>query len=102
MPIFVAHCDKKMLFQSYANLSSKSKFWQFFQKYFDVNELWAGKNSFSTYVCYTKPPSVTKNVVGLQIDDAGHVDRNSSADVARVVGLQTDAVVVTETRLNTI
>ena len=46
-----------------------------------------------------KPPSVTKNVVGLQIDDVGHVDRNSSADVARVVGLQTDAVVVTETRL---
>ena len=45
-----------------------------------------------------KPPSVTKNVVGLQIDDAGHVDRNSSADVARIVGLQTDAVVVTETR----
>ena len=24
-----------------------------FEKYFDVNELWAGKNSFSTYVCYT-------------------------------------------------
>ena len=24
--------------------------WEFFQKYFDVNELWAGKNSFSTYV----------------------------------------------------
>ena len=45
-----------------------------------------------------KPPSVTKNVVGLLIDDVGHVDRNSSADVARVVGLQTDAVVVTETR----
>ena len=47
-----------------------------------------------------KPPSVTKNVVGLQIKDAGHVDRNSSADVARVVGLQTDAVVVTETRFS--
>ena len=28
------------------------------------------------------------------------MDRNSSADVARVVGLQTEAVVVTETRLN--
>ena len=24
-----------------------------FQKYFDANELWAGKNLFSTYVCYT-------------------------------------------------
>ena len=47
-----------------------------------------------------KPPSVTKNVVGLQINDAGHVDRNSSADVARVVGLQNDAVVVTETRFS--
>ena len=31
---------------------------------------------------------------------AGHVDRNSSAHVAHVVGLQTDAVVVTETRFN--
>ena len=48
--------------------------------------------------CSFKPPSVTKNVVGLQIDDAGHVYRNSSADVARVVGLQTDTVFVTETR----
>ena len=46
-----------------------------------------------------KPLSVTTNVVGLQTDDAGHVDRNSSAHVAHVVGLQTDAVVVTETRL---
>ena len=45
-----------------------------------------------------KPPSVTKNVVGLQTDDADHVGQNSSAHVARVVGLQTDAVVVTETR----
>ena len=35
-----------------------------------------------------KPLSVTTNVVGLQTDDAGHV--------ARVVGLQTDPVVVTE------
>ena len=42
-----------------------------------------------------KPPSVTTNVVGLQTDDAG----NSSAHMARVVGLQTDAVVVTETLL---
>ena len=38
------------------------------------------------------------NVVGLQTDDAGNVDQNSSAHMARVVGLQTDAVVVTETR----
>ena len=49
-----------------------------------------------TPICL-KPPSVTKNVVGLQIDGAGHVDRNSSA-----VGLQTDAVVVTETRFSSI
>ena len=50
-----------------------------------------------------KPPSVTTNVVGLQTDDAGgHVDQNSSAHLARVVGLQTDAVVVTETCLNEI
>ena len=49
-----------------------------------------------------KPPSVTTNVVGLQTDDVGHVDQNSSADVARVVGLQTDAVVVTETRLRSL
>ena len=48
---------------------------------------------------YVKPPSVTTNVVGLQTDDAGHAGQNSSADVARVVGLQTVAVVVTETRL---
>ena len=36
------------------------------------------------------------NVVGLQTDDAGNVGQNSSAHVACVVGLQTDAVVVTE------
>ena len=42
--------------------------------------------------------SVTTNVIGLQNDDAGHVGQNSSAQVARVVGLQTDAVVVTESR----
>ena len=42
--------------------------------------------------------SVTSNVVGLQTDDAGHVGQNSSAHVAHVVGLQTDAVVVTEAR----
>ena len=54
------------------------------------------------YTFYTgiKPLSVTMNVVGLQTDDAGHVDGNSSAHVAHVVGLQTDAVVVTETRLS--
>ena len=40
-----------------------------------------------------------KNVVGLQTDDADNVGQNSSAHVACVVGLQTDAVVVTETRL---
>ena len=40
------------------------------------------------------------NVVGLQTDDTGNVGQNSSANVARVVGLQTDAVVVTETRFN--
>ena len=39
-------------------------------------------------------------VVGLQTDDAAHVGQNSSAHVARVVGLQTDAVVVTETRFS--
>ena len=39
-------------------------------------------------------------VVGLQTDDAGHVGQNSSAHLARVVSLQTDAVVVTETRFN--
>ena len=44
-----------------------------------------------------KPLSVTTNVVGLQTDDADHVDQNSSAHVARVVGSQTDAVVATET-----
>ena len=42
------------------------------------------------------------NVVGLQTDDADHVCQNSSAHVARVVGLQTDAVVVTETRFSVI
>ena len=47
-----------------------------------------------------KPLSVTTNIVGLQTDDAAHVCQNSSAQVARVVGLQTDAVVVTETRLS--
>ena len=48
---------------------------------------------------YIKPLSITTNVVGLQTDDAAHVCQNSSAHVASVVGLQTDAVVVTETRL---
>ena len=48
-----------------------------------------------------KPLLVTTNVVGLQTDDADHVGQNSSAHVARVVGLQTDAVVVTETRFST-
>ena len=46
------------------------------------------------------PLSVTTNVVGLQTDDADHAGQNSSAHVARVVSLQTDAVVVTETRLS--
>ena len=45
-----------------------------------------------------RPLSVMKNVVGWQTDDAGNIGQNSSAHVARVVGLQTDAVVVTETR----
>ena len=45
-----------------------------------------------------KPLSGTTNVVGLQTDDVGNVDKNSSAHMARVVGLRTDAVVVTETR----
>ena len=40
------------------------------------------------------------NVVGLQTDDAGNVGQNSSAHVARVVGSQTDAVVVTKARLS--
>ena len=62
----------------------------------DVNHAQRGKKT--EFQIQIKPPSVTKNVGGLQIDDTGHVDRNSSADVARVVGLQTDAVVVTETR----
>ena len=46
-----------------------------------------------------KPLSVTTNVVGLQTDDADHAGQNIIAHVARIVGLQTDAVVVTETRL---
>ena len=41
-----------------------------------------------------------KNVVGLQTDDAGNVGQKSSAHVACVVGLQTDAVVLTETRFS--
>ena len=49
-----------------------------------------------------KPLSVTTIVVGLQTDNADHVGQNSSAHVARVVGLQSDAVVVTETRLSLI
>ena len=49
-----------------------------------------------------KPLSVTTNVVGLQTDDAGHVGKNSSAHEARVVGLQTDAVVVTETHFTSL
>ena len=47
---------------------------------------------------HVKPLSVTRNVVGLQTDDVGQVGQNSSAHVACVVGLQTEAVVVTETR----
>ena len=47
-----------------------------------------------------KPLSVTRNVAGLQTDDAGHAGQNSSAHVAHVVGLQTDAVVVTEAHLS--
>ena len=47
-----------------------------------------------------KPLSVTTNVVGLQTDDAGSVGQNSSAHVARIVGLQIEAVVVTENRLS--
>ena len=47
-----------------------------------------------------KPLSVTTNIVGLQTDDADYVGLNSSSHVARVVGLQTDAVVITETRLS--
>ena len=46
-----------------------------------------------------QPLSVTTNVAGLQTDDVDHVGQNSRAHVARVVGLQTDAVVVTEPRL---
>ena len=44
--------------------------------------------------------SVTTNLVGLQTDDADNVGQNSSAHVAGVVGLQTDAVVITEARLS--
>ena len=41
-------CQKKRKDLSYQLLQ------EFFQKYFVVHELWAGKNSFSTYfVCYT-------------------------------------------------
>ena len=47
---------------------------------------------------FFKPLSVTTNVVGLQTDDVGHVGQKSSAHVASVVGLQTDAVAVTEIR----
>ena len=39
------------------------------------------------------------NLVGLQTDVVGHVGQNSSAHVASIVGLETDAVVVTETGL---
>ena len=45
---------------------------------------------------FLKALSVTTTVVGLQTDSAGHVSQNSSAHVARVVGLQTDTVVLTE------
>ena len=59
-------------------------------------------HNFIAYEIYTslKPLSVTTNVVGLQTDDAGNVDKNSSAHMARVVGLQTDAFVVTEARFS--
>ena len=40
-------CQKKHKDLSYQLLS------EFVQKYFVVHELWAGKNSLSTYVCYT-------------------------------------------------
>ena len=46
--------------------------------------------------------SVTTNLVGLQTDDASHVDAAVLAYVACIVGLQTDAVVVTETGLQTV
>ena len=64
---------------------------------------WLYYVGFSTSHCGTnwlKRLSVTTSVVGLQTDNVGHVGQNSSAHVARVVGLQTDAVVVTETRFN--
>ena len=41
--------------------------------------------------------SVTTNTGGLQTAIAIHVGQNSSAHVACIVGLRTDAVVVTET-----
>ena len=47
-----------------------------------------------------KPLSDTTNVIGLQTNKVGHVGQNSSSHVARVVGLQTDAVVVTETHFS--
>ena len=59
----------------------------------------SGRHHLPLAIHYIKPLSVTTNVVDLQTDDAGHVDQNSSAHVARVVGLQTDAVVVTEARI---
>ena len=54
----------------------------------------------NAFIALFKPLSVTTNVVGLQTDDADHVDQNSSAHVACIVGLQTDAVVVTETHFS--
>ena len=68
-----------------------------------INEFSAKKKQGSRFDAVFhnfKPLSVTTNVVGLQTDDADRVGQNSSAQVALVVGLQTDAVVVTETRLN--
>ena len=40
-------CQKKRKDASYQFL------YEFVQKYVVLNELWAGKNSFSTYICYT-------------------------------------------------
>ena len=57
---------------------------------------------YAGFILKLKPLSVTTNVVGLQTDDAGQVGQNSSAHVARIVGLQTDTVVVTETRFSCI
>ena len=48
---------------------------------------------------WLKPLSVTTNVIGLQTDDANHVGQKKQRPRGRVVGLQTDAVVVTEARL---